>query len=93
MKTLSKLRRKMGITPEKALHDLNPTPAPHGYPTVRWARGMPEGRREGKTLAWYRGRQAGIYDAYLTIRRRYPQAAKDLIEAYDMNKDGNIGFR
>lgn len=79
------------ISASKALRDINPTPAPHGVPTARWRAGNSQGRREDKTLAWYRGHHAGVYDAALTIQRRYPRVAAALLRAFGMNNDGSIG--
>ena len=42
-------------------------------------------------LGFYRGRQAGVYDAYRTLRQEYPQAARALLNAFGMDpKDGSI---
>lgn len=35
-------------------------------------------------LAYYRGRDAGIFDAYLTLRQVYPEAANALLKAFNM---------
>jgi hypothetical protein len=40
-------------------------------------------------LAWLRGQQTGIHDAYLAIRREHPEAADFLLERFRMSKDGN----
>jgi hypothetical protein len=50
---------------------------------------MPSGRREGKHVAWYRGHQAGIYDAYLTLKKKYPKVAEEFRNAFRMEKDGS----
>jgi hypothetical protein len=55
--------------------------------TVSVGRGR---RRHGQALGWYRGQQAGIYSAYLTLRNHYPEAAQALIEAWQMNEDGDL---
>lgn len=45
----------------------------------------------GVKLAWYRGHQGGIHDAYLAIRRKYPEAAKAILEEFGMSRDGGFG--
>lgn len=42
------------------------------------------------SLGWYRGHQAGVYDAYRTLKKRYPGAAKALLDAYGMKEDGSM---
>lgn len=42
------------------------------------------------SLGWYRGKQAGVYDAYLTLRKKHRRAAEALLKAYGMDKDGDI---
>lgn len=42
------------------------------------------------STAWYRGRLCGIHDAFLTLKDKYPQAAKQLREAFGMHEDGSI---
>ncbi len=42
-------------------------------------------------LAWLRGHQAGIYDAYKLLRRKYPDAALSLLTQFSMNPNGTIG--
>lgn len=88
---MKKLRPVRRITPEEALVDIQPTPAPDGIPQQRWNLGMPQGKREGKALGWYRGHQAGVHDSYMTLKNRHPKAAKDLILAFRMDaKTGTI---
>ena len=55
--------------------------------TVRIGRGQ---RKYGQALGWYRGQQAGIHSAYLTLKDHYPEAAKALIEAWGMDEEGNM---
>lgn len=76
------------ITPEEALADINPRPAPPGIPTARWNRGEPRGRTEPKDLAWYRGYHAGLYDAYLTIKQEHPRVAEKFRKAARLTVDG-----
>lgn len=46
---------------------------------------------EGSTvLAWHRGRLAGVYDAYLTLKEEHPRIAKKLRETFGMSEDGSI---
>lgn len=45
----------------------------------------------GVDLAWYRGHHAGIYDAFLTLKKQHPRIAKHLREAFNMNDDGSLG--
>ena len=75
----------------KALKDINPRPAPKGMPTARWREGEPSGYREDKTLAWYRGHHAGIWDAYLTIKAEHPRVAEKFRKAAGLTKDGALG--
>lgn len=46
----------------------------------------------GVKLAWYRGHQAGVHDAYLAIRRAHPEAAKAILEEFGMRRDGSFGI-
>jgi hypothetical protein len=39
--------------------------------------------------AWHRGHQAGIHDAYLTLKKAYPEAAEELRKAFGMTEDGS----
>lgn len=64
----------------------------------RFIRNDPQRQRKVKTsisellgnaeLAWGRGRQCGIHDAYLTLKQKYPKIAEELRKAYNMTKDG-----
>lgn len=72
-----------------AVADISPTRPPPGIPMARWAAGMPGGRKEGKQLGWYRGHQAGIYDAYLTLKKKYPRVAEEFRKAFNIEKDGS----
>lgn len=47
----------------------------------------------GVKLAWYRGHQAGVHDAYKAIRRAYPEAARAILEKFDMSRDGSMPLR
>lgn len=73
---------------EDAIADISPSRPLHGIPMARWADGMPRGRRESKRLPWYRGHHAGIYDAYLTLKKKYPKIAEEFRKAFRMDKDG-----
>lgn len=90
-KRRSPLQPVSSISASDALHDINPSRAPHGIPTARWRRGAQPGRREDKSLAWYRGHHAGVYDAALTIKQHYPRVAAALLRAFSMKADGSIG--
>ena len=46
--------------------------------------------KESPGLAWHRGHQVGVFDAYLTIKDKYPRVAKQLRDAFNMNEDGSI---
>ena len=75
---------------EHDVDNLGPTAAPHGVPQLRWARGMPEGRRENKSLAWYRGQQSGHIDAVLNLQKMgYTRAAKRLHKSLHLDDKGN----
>lgn len=43
-------------------------------------------------LAWYRGHQAGLYDAYLKLRGPYPAAANRILKVFGMSKDGALSI-
>lgn len=45
----------------------------------------------GVKLAWYRGHQGGVHDAYLAIRRKHPGAAAAILEEFGMSRDGSLG--
>ena len=75
---------------ERDVDDLGPTQAPRGMPQARWSRSMPEGRREGKHLAWYRGRHSGHIDAVLSLQKMgYTRAAKRLQKELRLDDRGN----
>jgi hypothetical protein len=59
---------------------------PNGIPTVVWRRGHNIGN--GVDLAWLRGEHSGLYSAYLTIRKKYPEIAEEFRKAVGFNKDG-----
>lgn len=45
----------------------------------------------GVALSWYRGEQAGIHSAYLTIKDEFPEAAQSLPDAWGMDgEDGSL---
>ena len=41
------------------------------------------------TVAWYRGRLLGEYEACKALRRKYPKAAAYLFAHFGLNKDGS----
>lgn len=43
-----------------------------------------------KTVEWYRGHQEGVYEAYLSIVRKYPIPAKVILKLFGMDINGNI---
>ena len=87
------MKLKSATDPESALRDINPSlmPAVLGLPTARWRRSHEEGRREDKTLAWYRGRHAGLYDAYLMLKADHPRVAEAFRKACGFNARGEYG--
>ena len=81
------------ISQQEGCAGLEPTPAPPGMPQARWARGMPEGQREGKALAWYRGEQAGRFDAVLSLQELgHPRIADKLRRHYRMDAEGSVTY-
>lgn len=42
------------------------------------------------SLGFLRGRHAGVFDSYKTLRKAFPKAAQALLDAYGMNKKGEI---
>ncbi|KKK99333.1 hypothetical protein LCGC14_2633780, partial [marine sediment metagenome] len=75
------------ITEQEALADLIGPPPPPGVPSARWNRKL---QGADPHIAWYRGHQAGVHDASLTIEKRYPRVAKQLREAFNMDEEGSI---
>lgn len=48
-------------------------------------------RRSGApSLAFMRGHQAGVGDAYKAVRKRFPDAAAAILKKFGMNEDGDI---
>lgn len=45
------------------------------------------------SLAFYRGRQVGIHDAYLALAKEHPIIANKILKHFHMNKEGSIGIR
>lgn len=86
----AELRFKRSLSAEEACRDINPTKAPPGMPTARWRESSQRGRRESKTLGWYRGHHAGVWDSYIALRKKFPKAAEALRESYGMNKREEI---
>lgn len=41
-------------------------------------------------LGWLRGQQSGVHDAYLALRRRYPEAALFLLKKFGMTRAGDL---
>ncbi len=82
------LKPILGITEYEATADIKGPPPPKGIPSARWRGNKSSG--SDASLAWYRGHQAGIHDAFLTIKKRYPRVAKQLREAFGMEENGSI---
>ncbi len=78
------------ITADEGCTGLNPSPAPPGISQARWSKSMEAGRREDKSVAWYRGHQAGMHDAYLTIKQEHPRIAEKFRKCAGFNKDGSF---
>lgn len=76
------------ITSEEALRNISAGPAPNGILQLVWDRGHD---KPSQALGWYRGRHAGLYDAYLTIRAKYPEVAEEFRKAVGFNKRGAFG--
>jgi hypothetical protein len=36
---------------------------------------------------WYRGHQSGIFDAYKTLKDRFPEAGRYLLQVYRMDAE------
>ena len=54
-------------------------------------KGVIRNRQDAKLgLSYHRGVQQGIYDAYKTIEKTFPKAAKYLLNSYGMDKRGVI---
>ena len=62
---------------------------PHFQSRVRTSPSQVVGNAE---ISFYRGRHAGVHDAYLTIKKKYPDAAKALLRAYGMDEEGHIAL-
>jgi len=86
-----KLKPKHSITEKEATEDLKRQfiRHPRFQSKVRISASQAAG---GTTLGWYRGHHAGIHSAYLTLKKDYKEAAEALLEAYGMDKKGNIGW-
>lgn len=72
-----------------AIADISPSNAPEAITQRRWDESMHQGRKENKELAWRRGHQAGIHDAYMTLKQDNPRIAERLRNAFEMQKDGS----
>lgn len=76
--------------PEKAIGNLK----------RRFVHGNPERQKHVKIspaqatgnieVAYYRGHSAGVYDAYSTLKKHYPEAAEALRQAYGMDDEGVV---
>lgn len=73
------------ISSERALRNISAGKAPPGIPQLVWDRGHD---KPSQALGWYRGRHAGLYDAYLTIRQDHPRIAEKFRKAVGFDKDG-----
>ncbi len=62
-----------------------------GHPLMQHKRRFSASEAAGSIeLGWYRGKQCGIFDAYKTIRDKFPKAADYLLKCNQMNKRGDI---
>lgn len=51
----------------------------------------PEGRyieSDSPTVAWLRGHDRGVFDAYTVIRKRYPGAARAILRHFKIKENG-----
>lgn len=66
------------------LKDINPKPVPPEwtFPTSRWTRSEPEGRRENKGTAWHRGKVAGQIEAILKLQELGHAEIAGLLQGY-----------
>ena len=75
---------------EDALDSIRPKAqrrAPSGVPQRVWNKGHGVGYED---LAWYRGHHAGLYDAYLTLKKKYPDVAEEFMKAVGFNERGEF---
>ncbi len=81
------MNRRPDLSENAVLADLRPPRPPAGVPSARWKATQNE---TGDALSFYRGKQAGQYEAYLAIVKEHPRVAKKILKAFGMNEDGNI---
>ncbi len=68
-----------GIRPKKQRQ------APRGVSQHIWNKGHGVGMED---LAWMRGHHSGLFDAYLTLKQKYPDVAEEFRKAVGFNQDG-----
>jgi len=62
-----------------------------GHPLTQYKKRFSASDAAGSIeLSWRRGEQSGIFQAYKDLRKKFPQAAKYLLEIKKMNKQGDI---
>ncbi len=82
------MSKRPDLSEDAVLADLRPPRPPAGVPHSRWKKAWPE--RTGDGVSFYRGKQAGQYEAYLAIVEEHPRVAKKILKAFDMDEDGGI---
>ncbi len=82
------MRLARSITAEEACKDINPRKAPRGTPQMLYRRAG----QQSQNLGWYRGHQAGLYDAYLTLKAEHPRIAEKFRKAAGLDCQGNLGM-
>jgi hypothetical protein len=61
-----------------------------GHPRTQDKKRFSAGEAAGAIeLAWYRGHQSGVYDAYKAIKKLHPETAIEILERFRMNEDGS----
>lgn len=88
---MTRLQPRRSITEKKALVDIMPPKPPPGVPSARWNKAYPASWGD-VAVGWHRGHQAGIHSAYLTLKKHYPNAARQLIEAFSMDEKGVVSI-
>lgn len=79
-------RFRQSVTCEEATADL------HGMIPKKGRQGQRDaGRNAAPSLAWYRGHQAGVYDVFLFLVHKHPRIAKQVLQNFGINEEGNMG--
>ena len=77
-------------TPDEYTRDLRQTfvsPSPRFQSKRRFSAAQASG---SITLAAYRGEHNGVFKAYKAIRKQFPEAARVLLNHFNMNTRGDI---